>query len=707
MTTSRASIALLAVLCVTRLGAEALRADPVQGRLTAAGGEPVEGALLELEGEMVGYTDLDGRFTVDVGLEAVLEVSHPLFETATIEVTSTRLPTIVLEPRRVRQEIAVTASGGDRSYAPTSVASTVVNASELAAPPATLTELVASSAGVSENGQGGIFQTYSIRGIARLRVLTLLSGMRVIGERRAGVSASFLDPGLMGDVDVLRGPSSTYYGSGALGGVIQMFPREFDSAYGELSFESNGDGSRGLFGWGDGRTNFGIAHRRSEQGETPAGEALNDGFDQTSATFQHRWERGERRYSLLAIGSRGTDIGKSNSDFPERVTDYPEENHLLVRFEARGAPGWRVEAWAHPNDLITEVRRDGELTTTANEALDLGFNFQQRRKWGSDGAVRFGFDYFGRVDVTADETIEPLADPSGGVFSQRPLDASESELGLYGAYERHVGNVFLLLGGRLAAVRQSAADARREDDSALSGFAGVVVPLGSGFEMTANLGSGMRFPSLSERYFNGVTPRGSVIGNPELEPERSRTIDAGLRYSASRFFASLAVFSNSIDDYIERVEVAADELTFVNLTSGTVEGIEFEAVYAPRTAFQFVFGGHAIEGRADDDQALADVPPDSVFADARGRHERWRWNLRWEHRFAKDDPGSGELEIDATDLLDASLGYDLPRGLTLTLAARNLLDETYFASADDKASIARARSVTLTLGWTADASLGG
>jgi iron complex outermembrane receptor protein len=57
----------------------------------------------------------------------------------------------------------------------------------------TVTELIEGMAGVSENSQPGLFQVISIRGTSRQRILTLLNGIRLSSERRAGVTASFVD----------------------------------------------------------------------------------------------------------------------------------------------------------------------------------------------------------------------------------------------------------------------------------------------------------------------------------------------------------------------------------------------------------------------------------------------------------------------------------------------------------------------------------
>ena len=76
--------------------------------------------------------------------------------------------------------------------------------------------------GVSLNGQGGQFQSYAVRGFSRARIRTEVDGIPIITDRRAGNSISFIAPDLFSDVTVLKGPSSTIYGSQALGGVVSL-----------------------------------------------------------------------------------------------------------------------------------------------------------------------------------------------------------------------------------------------------------------------------------------------------------------------------------------------------------------------------------------------------------------------------------------------------------------------------------------------------
>ena len=61
---------------------------------------------------------------------------------------------------------------------------------------------------------------------------------------------------------------------------------------------------------------------------------------------------------------------------------------------------------------------------------------------------------------------------------------------------------------------------------------------------------------------------------------------------------------------------------------------------------------------------------------------------------------SGEKAIPEAHLLSLSVRYELRSGLALQVAARNLLDEEYFNSADDSVPMAPGRSVGLSLSWT-------
>ncbi|HVS63197.1 MAG TPA: TonB-dependent receptor [Thermoanaerobaculia bacterium] len=675
----------------------------MRGRvLSADEGLAVEGAEVEVVGGDSSTTSAeDGGFVVEASFPALLLVTHPRFEPATLRVEDAGDVELRLARRPgFRETLLVQAEEiGDR-FSPESIASAAFDPLDVAFDPGTMAEAVTSVAGVVENGQGGLFQTVSIRGVARQRVLSLISGARLTSERRAGVSASFLDPTLIGEVDVLRGPASTYYGSGALGGAIQIQPREFEALSAGAGYQSEGSERHLTLGWGDQHWSLGAVHRSADDAEDPEGERLLSRFDQTSGTLRRRDRIGNLGFDVLVVASQGDDLGKPNTQFPERATLYPSEDHLLTRLAISGADRWRLNAWVHPHDLETEVREATALERVENDTFDLGLFFEHALPLGDRLSGRAGIDYFGRRSVDAVETTFDLA-AGTSVRSQTLDDASEDETSAFGILDWRWGEAQLEVGVRVTSSRQENrasddADESRSRDAA-TGFLGVAVPLGQRIQLVANAGTGLRFPSLSEQFFTGATGRGDVIGNEQLEEESAFNTDVGLRWFGDRSYVGGSIFRNRIDDYIDRAEVAPDVLTFVNLVSGTIEGVELDGFLDLRGGFpiRVEWAAHHIEGEASDGAPLSDIPPAGARLGARLRPDRWSLHAELAWRDAKDDPGPAEKAIGEAWLLGAQVGYQLTEAIGLWLQGTNLLDESYFPSPDDRASRAAGRSVGL------------
>lgn len=694
-------------LLLCALGTAALAAPAaaeIRGEVTTAAGVPVEGARVQVVDGPSASTDRRGEFSFpDADPPALLLVTHPRFDDGVVQVAADHVGpvTVSLVARQeVFDEITVSATRDAAGvFQPVSVAATSVKPEERPAPPSTVQEMIEGVPGVAENGQGGLFQTYSVRGTAGQRILNLLAGARLVTDRRAGVAFSFVDPLLLGTVDVVRGPSSSYYGSGALGGVIQAFPARFERLRLAGGYSSAGDEAYQMAGWGNDTWNLGIAHRKAEDAETPDGERLFSRYEQWSGVVEGLWEVGDgTALELVVVPSAGRDIGKPNVEFPERVTLYPEENHLVASVTARKPGRYRLNLWAHPNELETRVSEGGTIDRVENVSADFGANAQWEVDLPAALSGRIGLDYFGRRGT---EATEESFGPGGELLDRATtLDGSEDEAGLYGALRRGIGRATVEAGARFTYIRQDNAGFEAQDDTAWAGFVGATLPLAGGFELAGNVGTGLRFPSLSERFFTGTTGRGEVISNVDLDPERSVSADVGVRFFGERLFVAGYVFRNEVDDYIERIQIEPGVRTFVNLTSGTIQGLEANGFYQVAPELRLSWDGQYVDGEDDAGTPLADVPADRVALQADWGRGRWATQARLQHRFAKDDPGSGEKAIPSADVLSAAVSYELREGFRLSLNGENLLDETYFPSADEQAVPATERAVGIGLTWT-------
>ncbi|WP_340614885.1 TonB-dependent hemoglobin/transferrin/lactoferrin family receptor [Xenorhabdus thailandensis] len=104
-------------------------------------------------------------------------------------------------------------------------------------------------------------QDISIRGYTQKGVLTLVDGIRQ-GTNTGHLNAVFLDPALIKQVEVVRGPSALLYGSGALGGVIayqtvdaaDLLEEGKNTGFRIFSHAGSGDHSLGFGGAAFGKT---------------------------------------------------------------------------------------------------------------------------------------------------------------------------------------------------------------------------------------------------------------------------------------------------------------------------------------------------------------------------------------------------------------------------------------------------------------------
>ena len=147
--------------------------------------------------------------------------------------------------------VTVTAKGYAAERESTPMAMSVVGRDELAHRQAqNVGEALRNEPGLSVNSDGAQGQNPVIRGLKRDSIVLLVDGMRFNSAQPMGAVASFMSLGLAERVEVVKGPSSVLYGTGALGGVIdvQLPQARFKSdlqARGTAGFDSASRGWNG------------------------------------------------------------------------------------------------------------------------------------------------------------------------------------------------------------------------------------------------------------------------------------------------------------------------------------------------------------------------------------------------------------------------------------------------------------------------------
>jgi vitamin B12 transporter len=202
---------------------------------------------------------------------------------------------------------------------------------------------------------------------------------------------------------------------------------------------------------------------------------------------------------------------------------------------------------------------------------------------------------------------------------------------------------------------------------------------------------GIKEPSFLESYGESFYAQ----GNPDLDPERSRTFDVGVeqRLFASRLRASLTYFHNDYEDQIAYSVVDFDtfEGTYVNLAQTRAQGFEvsLEARPVPQLS---LFGqytrldGEILESPSDFDpvyavgQPLLRRPKHQGSLGAQLSFPRWSAGVTLAlvgERADSDFVGLGLMTNPGYARLDARLRVRLVGALEAFVIGDNLLDEEY------------------------------
>ncbi len=698
-------------------------------RVVAPDGTPMVGARVKLVGGSgTVVADSAGRcvLTPDPEPPFVLFVARA-DGVALKPVTVTSIPDagpleVTVEPSG--ETVTVVSGAVPDLEVPPAAAVTVLGGADLRQRnPNRLTDSLENVPGANASGVGHSMVP-GLRGLPKHRTLIVLDDGRVSSERRAGPSATFLDPATVDEVEVIRGPGSVAYGSDALGGVIRARSRiplpgdRLSIGYG-LVLGSNADQraadaevSTGLRGGG---LLLGAHYREfddysSAEGVVPLSGATGHGF---RLALQQAVGNG-----MLRLGWRSDlerDVGKPapDSDLVRRI--YPEENshRFNVGFERPGPGSWtRLEATLAWDDYgltldVDRVATGGSPRTVERSdvtANDYELRFEAERPLGLSRLV-LGTNIYGRYDLHSVNSTTDFGDGGGPAETTTEIAierARRDDIGLFAGLERDLGRWGLAAGLRFDSVTARNSGGYFGDDDSTntgaSGFLSASYGFNDRLRLTGQVARGFRDALLSDRYYRGITGRGFITGNPDLEPETSLQYDVALRYRSGRYDLAVFGFLYRIDDLIERFR-SGDDFFFRNRGLAEIRGVEVEGQIRVVHGLSLLVGGQVMRGEVrDDGTPTDDIPPPGVFVVLRGEpNHRWWWMVR-AAAYARDDrPGPTEQEMPGYEVLDAGVTWTLSRAVQLQLLGRNLLDNGYLVSADEDAVLAPGRSVQLSL----------
>ena len=553
-----------------------------------------------------------------------------------------------------------------------------------------------------------------IRGLEGPRVQVLGDGISALDVSTTSVDhAVSIDPFLADQIEILKGPATLLYGSGAIGGVVNVRdgripdrPVEGIEGRVELRTDSVNEGRSGVGRVDAGNGNFTFhadwSDRSGDPYEGPDGVEIENTQSETRSRAVGFSLTGERGHAGIAFSAYDSIYG---------IPPEEEDDDSAARF-AKTKPGvGRAKGGEGKVELDLDQRRidfDGSLRPpfAGWERIDLriGHNDYQHTEFlidEDDGEREVGTRFF---NDAVEGRIEAIHDPLGAwrgavgaQASRRDFEALGDEAFVPPSVTRDTG-LFLVeraefapfaleLGARYDRQTVEPDDGERAKHDALSLSAAGRWDFAAAWHATVNLDRAQRAPQAEELFSDGPheATASFEIGDPSLSEETANQVELGLHWHVDGIEARLSAYWNRFDDFIYLADTDGieDDLPVRVWTQADARFHGFEAEIKGRiadTAWGRFDGGlfaDAVRGRLRDGGDLPRIAPGRIGASLDWSHGAWRAGVDLVRTAEQDRTATFEDATDGHTLVDARIAWSPATAgdWELFLEGRNLGDE--------------------------------
>ena len=475
---------------------------------------------------------------------------------------------------------------------------------------------------ITTPGQGSPY----IRGLTGSGVLNLVDGMRLnnaIYRAAPTPYVSLVDPHLVEQIEIVRGPASVRHGSDAMGGVIQLHTQRpsFDTEKWQAralltALFGSADLARGMraqveIGNADlgVRAGFSGLETGNLEGGGSAGRQVPSAYSALGGDFSLVWTAAPDRTVSLDVqyykqpktprydemtagfGQAHPSAAEFYYEPLERLfghlqyeDDRPSPYYDSFRFDV-ALQRIRDDRQTRDYESVVETREQNTsellgISASANKTLSSGI----RLNWGADAYLDWVSSHRQETDLTSGITTSvPSRFPNGSTMNSYGIHADLS-VDLLPALTLDGGIRYSFIDTQIAATGTSPPGRGKQND--LTGSIGLLLELWTNTELITSFRRGFRAPNIFDLGALGPRP-GNRYNEPtsDLEPEVIYTADMGFRYLGESAQAEVFFYYSHYDDKIESVSTGQftpegrDIVTSANTKEVRITGVEvFQSV---------------------------------------------------------------------------------------------------------------------------------
>lgn len=463
--------------------------------------------------------------------------------------------------------------------------------------PQNVTEILQTKTGFTN--RSGYQAPIVLRGLSGKYLLVLRNGMRRFSSYPSGFMTHTINIYDLERIEVEKGAASVIYGSGAMGGIINLIDKspfkqkginaKLTTGYGTINNEKN---ILACGGWSNGKlalkTSF--RYRTADDSKYPNGEVAENSFYTDKDFFVSAGYKVSNNQQVILSadihdgGPWGKPVGFNGSDYMHVWTDEEKSNNINLRYKYNSCGKlknlesnifYSNESRIFIKEFYTvagyqlsyvETTRFSDYYYGGNLRSTIWLNSKQQL---ITGAELYSFHISTPVDAI--DYIEGID------FENRVSHNARSYVsGIYTEYTNNLTPKTKVIAGlRFDYASISEGDVysseqdeeRNEEKHALSGNISLSKKFWKNLKLKANIAHSFRMPETTELYADSYTSNGIIYSNPDLEPEYCNSLDLCLNYIPKNFELEFSPFIWLRENMITKIETYGMPGTNYQLTN--------------------------------------------------------------------------------------------------------------------------------------------
>ena len=590
-----------------------------------------------------------------------------------------------------------------------------------------LIESITETPGVNMISKGPGVVTPVIRGLSMSNILVLNNSVPMENFQFSEDHPYLINENGLERVEIIKGPASLIYGSGAVGGVINLIPEPVaiqGTITGDVNFTYFSNtaglmsniglkGNKKGFVWGiRGGINTNKDYKQGN-GNVAANTRFNGnnikadiGLLRKFGTFRIFYEYSKNKFGMAVEPAFEvvTDNNRKNEAWFQDLQD-----HLIISQNKLFLGSVKLDinlAYQFNNRQLKGNPHSDEFRRVDMDLQTFSYRLSAKQSFSEKLKIIYGIQGMYQDNQNGDAPDHVLP------------NASINDISAYGLAQYAFNKVKLEAGVRYSyrnmyVPRQEAGghsheeeehDEEEEEEEVFIQYDGqfdnVSVSLGSTFNLNEenlirlNMASAFRSPNLAELTQYGMHGIRFEVGNQDLKSQQNLEIDLGYHLHTRHTTFDISAFYNHVRDYI-----------FLSPTSDTTE--EGTRIYIYSQTNANLYGGEAklhihphplhwlhfissyslVFGEQTDGNYLPRIPAQDLYFEVKLEKEQWKafrdiyLKAGINVVFAQKNPSVFETATDGYNLLSMGFGFDIQlkrNRININVMASNLLNINYY-----------------------------